>query len=542
VLVDVNVTDRKGRRVTNFSQADSGMRRITVLLLLMLTTALPLAQRQDSPQSPLVAAPATAVLVDVVVRDGHGGVITDLEAKDVEVREDGVRQTVVLFEAPRERLTPASNPDLVIPTSRAGASTPTDAPALVALVFEELGEQARADAYKAARVYLKDQKGPGEFVGVFMIDRALHTMVPYTRDIGAVERGVRTATMRPGCPLSFAGDVAPAENDGHTCADGLPTRQRAIATFDALRGLTDALQLVPGRKSVLLFSEGVALESESDVMERFNTVIGRANRSGVSFYTVDAAGLRARNPSAGPRKAMREYTAETPGATLSPDAVMFSEPYVALSRLANETGGAFLDNTNELKRAGRRMAEDHRSYYVLGYIPTNAALDGHYRRIEVRVNRPDVKVQARNGYLALPQGRTLAPHEVAPLLALEQGTRPMDFQFEASVDTSRRPAHVRARVEHRLLHFAQHAESACRARLTVLARAVDKNERTLWINSDAFELSSPLAQCGAPKSGTTTFEREVTLPPNATRVDVIAYDAVAERASVREFQVLGTKR
>jgi hypothetical protein len=263
----------------------------------------------------------------------------------------------------------------------------------------------------------------------------------------------------------------------------------------------------------------------------------------VSFYTVDAAGLRARDPAAGPRKRLREYSADTPGATVSPDEVMFSEPYVALSRLANETGGSFLDNTNDLERAGRRMAEDLNSYYLLGYITTNAALDGRYHRIAVRVNRPDVRVQARNGYLALPLGQTLAPHEVAPLLTLEQGTRPRDFQLAASVDTSQHPALVRARVEHRDLHFAPRANSAtCVARLTVLARAVDKNARTLWISSDAFELSSPLGQCSAPGGSTTNFERNVMLPPNAARVDVIAYDAITGRASVKEFEVPGVKR
>jgi VWFA-related protein len=183
-------------------------------------------------------------------------------------------------------------------------------------------------------------------------------------------------------------------------------------------------------------------------MDRFGAVIGRANRSGVSFYTVDAAGLRAGSPSAGPRKIMREFTAEQPGVTVMPDVVMFTEPYLALSRLANETGGAFLDNTNELERAVRRMGDDLRSYYLLGYVPTNAALDGSYSRIEVRVKRPDVKIQARAGYLALPPRKTLAPHDVAPLLTLEQRTRPEDFRFEATADTARRPAQVRARVEH----------------------------------------------------------------------------------------------
>ena len=64
----------------------------------------------------------------------------------------------------------------------------------------------------------------------------------------------------------------------------------------------------------------------------------------------------------------------------------------------------------------------------------------------------------------------------------------------------------------------------------------------LWLNSDAFELSSLIAECDAARRRTTRFERDVTLPPNAARLDVIAYDVLVERASTREFEVDDAKR
>jgi VWFA-related protein len=513
------------------------------LVLLTLGAVTAHGQGPDRAQPRFVGPPATAVLVDVVVRDRQGGLVTDLGADGIEVLEDGVRQTVVLFDAPHSRRAPATLGELGMPTSRPRSSLPTGAPHLVALVFEELGAQARVAAHKAARVYLEEQRGPDEFVGVFAVDRALQTLVPYTKDIEAVQRGLRTAAMRPGCPQFFEGDVAPAEGAGGECIEGIPGRHRAIATLDALTALIDGGHLVPGRKSVLLFSEGIRLESESDVMDRFNATIDRANRSGVSFYTVDAAGLRARSPSAGPRKTLRAFTAETPGVSVSPDSVMFGEPYLALSRLAKETGGAFLDNTNALERAARRMGEDLRSYYLLGYVPTNSALDGSYRRIAVRVKRRDVTVQARAGYLALPRRQTLAPHDVAPLLMLEQATRPRDFRFQVDVDTSARPVRVRADVEHQVLRYVPNAAAtSCQARLTVLARAVDKDGRTLWASSDAFELNTPLAQCVAVGGRSSHFERDVVLPPTAARLEVVAYDVLADRGSVRDFDVPPAKR
>ena len=44
------------------------------------------------------------------------------------------------------------------------------------------------------------------------------------------------------------------------------------------------------------------------------------------------------------------------------------------------------------------MLDDSRSYYVLGYRPSNAALDGSFRSITVKVKRPNVDVRARKGF------------------------------------------------------------------------------------------------------------------------------------------------
>jgi hypothetical protein len=133
------------------------MKETTVLVLLVLAAAMALAQAPDSPR--FVGAPATAVLVDVVVRDQRGVLVTDLDASAVEVFEDGVKQAVVLFEPPRGSRHAVSrsdvpNSDSRRPVATPGSSTPTGAPHLVALVFEGLGPEARAASYKAAQVYL----------------------------------------------------------------------------------------------------------------------------------------------------------------------------------------------------------------------------------------------------------------------------------------------------------------------------------------------------------------------------------------------------
>jgi hypothetical protein len=76
-----------------------------------------------------------------------------------------------------------------------------------------------------------------------------------------------------------------------------------------------------------------------------------------------------------------------------------------LRELAEQTGGIASVNTNSLTSTFERIIEANSRYYVLGYYPPTHPRDGRFHRIEVRVKRPGLKVQARRGY-ASPRGRT----------------------------------------------------------------------------------------------------------------------------------------
>jgi hypothetical protein len=324
----------------------------------------------------------------------------------------------------------------------------------------------------------------------------------------------------------------------------LPGRQRTIAALDALGAVTESLQPVPGRKTVLLFSEGLPLEVESDLPERFGKLTGSANRSNVSFYTVDAAGLRAQNPSASARRLLRSYTAEDrhsfTARSVGPDAVMSGEPYVGLSRLAEETGGAFTDNTNDLGRASQRLLEDLQLHYLLGYSPTNAQLDGSFRRLSVAVRgRPDLVVRARHGYPATPVAATVPPHAVAPLVILEQQIGRRDFEVEASADAAAAGVvRVRAAVPNSALRYSTQASAGrFSGELVVLARTASRDNQTLSLASELFLIGGPLADLPGVKAQGTSFVTELRTTPQVEWVDVIAYDPRAERASVRRLRI-----
>lgn len=104
----------------------------------------------------------------------------------------------------------------------------------------------------------------------------------------------------------------------------------------------------------------------------FRSLLERASRSNVSFYPVDVGGLRT-----------------SPGRAIE-----------TLRTLAENTDGFAVVATNDLMGHVRQIERDLSAFYLLGYYSTNEAANGRFRRIEVKVSRPDVRVSARRGYLA----------------------------------------------------------------------------------------------------------------------------------------------
>jgi VWFA-related protein len=77
---------------------------------------------------------------------------------------------------------------------------------------------------------------------------------------------------------------------------------------------------------------------------------------------------------------------------------------VAMKKLAEETGGRVIEVGNKqekLRQAFDQIQNELRSQYNLGYTPTNNKLDGSYRKVQIKANGDNLKVQARQGYYAM---------------------------------------------------------------------------------------------------------------------------------------------
>ena len=122
----------------------------------------------------------------------------------------------------------------------------------------------------------------------------------------------------------------------------------------------------------------------------FRDILGEANRTDVSFYTIDPRGLVVFDSPIGP----------DPPPPPSIDRATLQSKQESLRELALNTDGLALLNSNDLGKQLRRVSDDLTSYYLIGYYSTNTKLDGKYRTISVRVKQSGVEIRARKGYRA----------------------------------------------------------------------------------------------------------------------------------------------
>jgi VWFA-related protein len=128
----------------------------------------------------------------------------------------------------------------------------------------------------------------------------------------------------------------------------------------------------------------VARLAPIDFRQRFHDMLAAASRANVSFYSVEVGGA-SRYTSRGPIETLRTMAAATDGDTVL--------------QLYN----------SDLTPGLRRIAEDLQAYYLLGYYSTNPALDGRFRKIEVKIPQPGVSLTARRGYLAANEAMVRPP-------------------------------------------------------------------------------------------------------------------------------------
>lgn len=129
-----------------------------------------------------------------------------------------------------------------------------------------------------------------------------------------------------------------------------------------------------------------------DSRQYFRELLTKAQRANVSFYPVDPRGL-----------AVFDTPISRPMTSVADDFASLTNRRDGLMTLASNTDGMALIFNNDLHASMRKLSDSLSTYYLLGYYSTNTRFDGGYRRLEVKVRKPDIKLKARRGYFAPTQ-------------------------------------------------------------------------------------------------------------------------------------------
>lgn len=348
-------------------------------------------QSQASPGTPgavpTLRVYVSRVVLDVVVTDAKGNVVTGLAKDDFKVTDAGEPQTVTNFDTSAAHI---AKPDLTINSTADLDRLAPDAPVNIILLdeFNTLFED-EAFARYSLKKYLEKQ--PDKLTTPTMllavgIDK-FTVLNDYTQNKQAILNSLEH---------HFAEN--PWRNQGNSW---LP--ERLGTAFSTLERVAEATVGHPGHKNMIWIGRGfptinmanIPVDSSRRVENYVQQCVNMLRDARVTLYAVDPAGLVV-NP-------VEKYGNEA--ASLDP----FGGNY-DFSKLARATGGKSIYGRNDVDAEIGASAQDGENFYTLTYRPTTGAMDPQkFRKINVSVDRPGLTATTRLGYYV-----TMGPARVNP--------------------------------------------------------------------------------------------------------------------------------
>jgi VWFA-related protein len=375
------------------------------------------------------------VQVDAVVTDKAGKRVIDLKPEEVELSEDGHLRNItnfayVNFDSSSSR--PVANtsntntrdtsaPPLVPRPVRPGQVRRT-----IALVVDDLGLsfESSVKVRRSLQKFLDEQLQPDDLVAIIRTSGGIGALQSFTTDrrqlYAAVEkvkwnligRGENSTFMSSAGMLRRENprtDVSTVEElEVETHLRQMRRDMFTVGTLGALHYVIKGLQSLPGRKSVVLFSDGFKLPRGSDFFENdrlidiLRELTDFANRAAVVIYSIDARGLQTLGLAAG--DSTIDFKSDQVAAKLTERNTSLTESQQDFGLLSALTGGLSITNNNDLNLGIQKVLDDQKGYYLIGYRPddsTFATVDGKakFHHISLRIKREgSYSVRTRNSF------------------------------------------------------------------------------------------------------------------------------------------------
>ena len=390
----------------------------------------PVAETED-----VVKISTTLIQVDATVTDSKGSVVTDLKAEDFEIYENGKKQTVsnlsfISNTKAKEEMPAEKNKPTVVPSPL--QIQPEQVRRTIALVVDDLtlSFESIYQVRRALKKFVDEQMQDGDLVAIIRTGAGIGALQQFTTDrrqlYAAIEKvkwnplgggGIGAFAPIEATPLEQAkangaqisDEQLKAEKDFTGGAEDFRQDVFATGTLGAISYIVRGMENLPGRKSIMLLSDGFSLFTRNSdgfsdstrVLETLRRLVDAANRASVVVYTMDARGLQTVG-----------FTAQDDAADLSSDAVearlndrknQLFDTQEGLTYLARQTGGTSIINNNDLSGGIRKILDDQ-SYYLIGYQPEDETFDPKTRRfnkLEIKVKRPGLRVRYRSGFFGV---------------------------------------------------------------------------------------------------------------------------------------------
>ncbi len=406
-------------------------------------------------QDDVVRVKSNLVNIDVLVKDKKGKYVADLKAEDFTIFENGVQQKVEFFDAPLVGVTNRTS------TAAKGGVQPDVATAppatfitrnYVTLVLDSQStdvtnlKQVREGTIR----YVREQITDGDAVALLSVTNGLQLLQPFTHDkaklIAVLENLGSGANSKNFERQDIADNInslrgelqvaneAPTTSIQSPAAGSNAARimimrtmlaqfiklrtalslQQSRPILAAIAAICEGLRVVPGKKTLVLFSQGFVTPAVLDW--QVQSTIDIANRANVAIYIIDSAGLKASAPtstSLGGNSPLAGISAATNqeqriravgGETIFDTSRQegLGREYDILYRMSGDTGGRFLKGNNDIGQGLERINQEIQSRYTLAYRSTNQNFDSSFRKVKIEVRRPDAQIISRSGYYAIP--------------------------------------------------------------------------------------------------------------------------------------------
>jgi VWFA-related protein len=406
---------------------------VSIIVAAQLTIA---GQSQSKPadQDQSIRLKSDLIEMRVVVTDRKGQIVDNLKQEDFEIISDGRPQSISFFSVERIKgrstgAAPQHRPAPPAATAPAARTAPTPARTIVLFV-----DNIHLPTFSFMRVkqHLK------RFVDEQLTDQDLAAIVPTYGNLGALQQFMRDRKMlktgidklspfnrdnslftpylaaratadddraiQAGLQILIAEEayqpLSPESSRAYVQARATQIISRETnlrkATLGTLRAVCDRMAEMPGQRMIILISDGFTMQEHGGGAdnESLRSVGGRASRSGVVIYSLEAKGLTV-SP---------ELNAANPGIN-SFDLSRFSseseyDSQDSLKTLAYSTGGEAFLRRNDLAMPFKKILDDNNTYYVIAYYSADDKENKKYRDVSIKVKgHPEYNVRAPKGYM-----------------------------------------------------------------------------------------------------------------------------------------------